>query len=74
MHAVWSKYSYSRALAASVPLPWTAPFDFIPLQRFLIYGRTDKNLCRFFGASACRVFPDDSLGVSPLFFSPLELA
>ena len=25
---------------------------------YYTFGRTDKSICRFFGAPACRVFPD----------------
>ena len=47
-----------RASVNLVPLLWTGVRHHPP-------GRTDKNLCRCFGAPACRVFPNhpDHLGI-----------
>ena len=42
------------ALVARATLLWTGVFDIIiPRQH---PGRTDKNICRFFGAPVCRLF------------------
>jgi hypothetical protein len=43
-----------------VPLLWTGVRHHPP-------GRTDKNLCRCFGAPACRVFPDHLIQYSVYF-------
>ena len=40
------------------------PLLFVTGVRHYPPGRTDKNLCRCFGAPACRVFPDRSKEVS----------
>ena len=45
-------FAIKRTLRPRVPLLLTAAFDTIRP------GGTDKNLCRCFGAPACRVFPD----------------
>ena len=34
---------------------------------YYTFGRTDKSLCRFFGAPACRVFPDHLIKVDLLY-------
>jgi hypothetical protein len=45
------------AICPPAPLLWTRRST-PSLGRLTTSGRTDKNLCRCFGAPACRVFPD----------------